>query len=139
MIVQRLVRFLFAAMLVVGGFTFATATPAMAVGGCSTNNVTLNACFDYGGGSNARADFYLERTPDSSVYYYRLAMVVNGTTYMKVNSLTRFTTTGRYCCWTHHVDGYPNRAQQGFTRVWVYKSNGGLHFTQDSPTIRFTA
>jgi hypothetical protein len=138
-VVQRLLRYLLAATLVTGGVTVVAATPALAVGGCNTTNVTLNPCFDYGGGSYARADFYLKRTPDSSVYYYKLAMVINGTTHWKVGSLTRFTTTGRYCCWYHHVDGYPNRGQEGFTRVWVYRSNGGLHFVQDSPIIRFTA
>lgn len=135
--VRRILRGLLVATLATVGLIVAVPSPAMAIGGCTTNNVTLSSCIDYGshGHGTARADFYLNRTPDSSVYRYVVYIVLNGT-YHEVGR-GNFTSTGRYCCWTKTIDHSPNTNNSARTVVSVFTSSGNLHMAVSSPTINF--
>lgn len=135
--VRRLLRGLLVVTLATAGLTVAAQSPAMAIGGCSTNNVTLSSCVDYGshGHGRARADFYLNRTPDSSVYRYVVYLVFNGT-YHEVGR-GYFGSTGRYCCWYRTIDNLPNTYNSARTVVSVFTSSGSLHMAVSSPTIYF--
>src|SRR5688572_15455397 len=139
LMIRKAARYVLAVVVMAVGLTLVSATPALAVGACNSSNATVGPCIDYGGGSTVRADFYLKRGPDGAIYSYRLAIVVNGREHVKVDTKTRLTGQGRYCCWTQHVDGLPDRRQTAFTRVWIYNSGGALHLRQDSPSITFTA
>jgi hypothetical protein len=137
--IQRIVRYLLAAMLVTAGLVGVTAAPALAVGGCNTTNSVVRPCIDYGGGTNARADFYLRIRSDNTYYKYRVSINTNGTWRNVDPDASRFGPVGRHCCWYASVDGLPDRAQSAFTRVYVFNINDILVLTADSPTIRFVA
>lgn len=135
--VRRIIQGLLAITLATVGLTAAVQSPAMAIGGCTTNNVTLSACIDYGshGHGRARADFYMYRTPDSSTYRYVVYIVFNG----NYNEVARgnFTRTGRHCCWYKTIDNLPNTYNSAKTVVSVFTSSGALHMAVSSPTINF--
>ncbi|MFG1951159.1 hypothetical protein [Micromonospora sp. NPDC048830] len=134
---RKLAGYLGAIALIAGGTVTATASPAFAVGGCDQGNSTVGACFDYSGGSNARADFYMNRTVDSSYKYYRVWMRINGGSWVFKGEGS--TVQGRNCCWYHHVDALPDKWQTGQTRVTLYTSTWAAHTTSDSPIISFYA
>ncbi|WJK42896.1 hypothetical protein O7608_11185 [Solwaraspora sp. WMMA2056] len=118
-----------------GGTTVITASPALAVGGCDQANPTVGACIDHGSyGSNARADFYFNRTPDSSYYYYSVWIQVNGTWHQKVNQ-ARLTSSGRWCCWYQPVASQPASYKTIRSRVTIYTSNRTAHTTSTSPAF----
>ncbi len=135
--VRRILQCLLAVTLATAGLTVAAQSPAMAIGGCSTNNVTLSSCVDYGshGHGRVRADFYLNRTPDSSVYRYVVYLVLNGNYYEVGRG--NFTSTGRHCCWYRTIDNLPNTYNSARTVVSVFTSSGNLHMAVSSPTINF--
>lgn len=134
--VRRVFQGLAALVLVTVGLVGFNATPAFAAGGCNNANVTLKPCVNFGAnGDNVRADFYLDRTPDSSVHHYTVYLVVNGTSY-NVGSGT-FSGTGRYCCWYRGTHNSSLTAFHVYTSVRVYTSTGVLHMTVNSPTINY--
>jgi hypothetical protein len=137
-VIQKIARYGLAIAAATAGVAVATATPALAAGGCNTTNPTVGPCIDYPGGSNARADFYLNRAPDSSIAFYEVSMVVNGNE-IPLSGRQKLTTTGRYCCWYQGVAGTSPKAKEAFTRVKIFRQDGVRHLTQDSPTIRFVA
>jgi hypothetical protein len=135
-VLKKLLRYVLAITIATTGVTVVTAAPALAWGGCNTSNTTVGPCIDYGNsGSQARADFYLNRGPDWSIYYYKLAVIDDGVLYWKVGSYTRLTGTGRYCCWYHNVADLPATYDCVKTRVYIYRADYALHMYADSPTI----
>ncbi|MFV2100148.1 hypothetical protein [Micromonospora sp. LOL_024] len=131
--IKKLGRYLAVIALVVGGTTVVAASPALAIGGCDQANQTVSACYDYGStGSNARADFYFNRTPDSSYFYYSVWIEVSGVRHQKVNQ-ARLTRSGRWCCWTHNLATQPPSYKTGRTIVTIYTSAGRAHTTSMSP------
>ncbi|TBL40894.1 hypothetical protein EYA84_06435 [Verrucosispora sp. SN26_14.1] len=134
---KHLARYLAVIALAVGGTTVATASPAFAIGGCDQSNATVGACFDHpNGNSNARADFYFNRTPDSSYYSYSVWIEINGTRHQKVNK-ARLTSSGRHCCWYQPVSSLPPSWKTGRTIVTIYTSTGAAHTTSTSPSYSF--
>jgi hypothetical protein len=136
--VRRLIQAFVALALVTVGLTAVAATPASAAwGGCNNANVTLKPCVNFGAnGDNVRADFYLDRTPDSSVHHYKVYLVENGV--FRVGATGTFDHTGRYCCWywnTHSSSG--TYVYHVYTRVYVYTSSGAVHMIVDSPTANY--
>lgn len=137
--IKKLGRHLAVIALVVGGTTVIAASPALAVGGCAPAHPTVSACIDHGSyGSNARADFYFNRTPDSSYYYYSVWIQVNGTWHQKVNQ-ARLTSSGRWCCWYQSVSSTPPSYKTIRSRVTIYQYNGMPHVTSDSPAYTIYA
>jgi len=119
-------------------FTVTTGTAAQAIGGCATT-AAIRSCVDHVPDSGqVRADFYLLSSPTSSVYSYRVFVVINNREISKFPEKRRLTTVKRYCCWYQPVRNLPPKAQEAFTRIKVYNSNGVLHYSADSPTIRYT-
>jgi hypothetical protein len=134
--VRRILQGLLAVTLATAGL-MAVQSPAMAIGGCSTNNVTIDSCIDFGsyGEGRARADFYLNRTPDRSVYRYVVYIVINGG-YTEVGR-GNFSHTGRHCCYYRTLDNLPNTYNSARTVISVFTSDDTLHMAVTSPTIHF--
>ena len=109
-------------------------SPAFAVGGCNHQFKPLGPCIDYQGGTQARADFYLNVAPSDTYHSFRVAIVSNGSVQW-LNLKADFTGTGRYCCWYRSVDSMPDSWHTVFTRVNIYNSVGSLVDTVDSPSI----
>jgi hypothetical protein len=135
--VRRILQGLLAVTLATAGLTVAVQSPAMAVGGCSTNNVTVSSCVNYGshGHGRARADFYLNRRPDSSIQRYVVYLVFNGH-YAEVGR-GNFASTGHHCCWYRTLDNLPNTYNSAKTVVSIFTRSGDLHMSVSSPTINF--
>jgi hypothetical protein len=137
-VINRLIRYLIAVVVATAGLAVVTGTAAHAVGGCRTT-AAVGACVDHATDSGqVRADFYLNSGPSSSVYQYRVSIVVNGNERFAFDGKRRFTSTGRYCCWYRAVRNLPPKAQEAHTRVYVYRSDGVFHYRADSPVIRYT-
>ncbi|MFC7613694.1 hypothetical protein ACFQV2_08970 [Actinokineospora soli] len=134
---RRLFQVITALALTLAGTAFLMVAPAAAAGGCTplSQSPYLGACIEYSGGSNARADFYLNVAPDSGRYQYTVVMYVNGNPSTLTSGMPDFTTAGRYCCWYKAVAALPRRWITLRTRVNVYTSTGAFHFYADSPTI----
>ncbi len=122
--------------LMAGGTTVIAATPASAVpGGCNGWN-PVSACIDWGYYNNrVRADFYMNRAPDSSYYRYEVFINVNGNHYLVGSGPMDH--TGRYCCWYRPTDSLPNIWYTVYSQIDVYTSWGALHIRSTSPTIRY--
>jgi hypothetical protein len=138
--IRRVLGTLLAITLATAGLTAIAQTPALAaVGGCSTNNVTISACINFGdaGGNKVRADFYLNRAVDHSVNHFDLEIIINGHRYDL--AYQNFDHQGRYCCWTKTWDNLPDTNNTAYTqmRVWTADAPSVLHMTVYSPTIRF--
>ncbi|HWS39231.1 MAG TPA: hypothetical protein VN408_41615 [Actinoplanes sp.] len=92
-------------------------------------------CVNHGdNGNSTRGDFYINRTPDSSVYYYRSSFVVNNKE-TNLGGYVRITSTGRKCCTYVSLATLPISTKTVKTRVRIYTSTKALHMTVDSPTI----
>ncbi len=135
--VRKMLTRLVAITLIAVGATAAVQSPALAVGGCANNNVTLNACVDFGsyGHGVVRADFYLDRPADASVHHYNVWFVIDGYWYGAASGT--FGGTGRYCCWYKTYDNLPNTYNSARTVVDVWTNWGALHMSVSSPTINF--
>ncbi|MDG4764205.1 hypothetical protein O7632_08820 [Solwaraspora sp. WMMD406] len=137
--IKKLGRYLAVIALVVGGTTVVTASPALAVGGCDQTNQAVGACIDHGSyGSNARADFYFNWTPNNYYYYYSVWIQVNGTWHQKVNQ-ARLTRSGNWCCWYQAVASLPASYKTIRSRVTIYTASGALQTTSTSPAFTIYA
>ncbi|WP_430788305.1 hypothetical protein [Actinoplanes sp. G11-F43] len=118
------------------GLVGATVSPALAAGGCSSaSNPTLQVCVNHGDdGNSTRGDFYINRAPDSSVYTYRTAFVVNDVQ-RPLGPSTRITSSGRKCCTYVNLQTLPVSTKTVKNRVYIYTSSGALHMWLDSPAI----
>ncbi|MEU3454500.1 hypothetical protein ABZ671_12965 [Micromonospora sp. NPDC006766] len=135
---KKLGGYIAATALAAGGTLVATASPALAAGACDQTNSTVGACFDYASGTYARADFYMNRTVDSSYAHFRVWMKVNGGAWQLVKDNGN-TVAGRNCCWNLAVAGNPQRWQTGQTKVTLYTSAWVEHTTSISPIVSFFA
>ncbi|GAB1694145.1 hypothetical protein [Krasilnikovia sp. M28-CT-15] len=130
----KFARHAMAAAVGVALVTVTSASPAFAAGGCNTSNPTISVCVNHGdSGLNTRGDFYINRTPDSSIYKYKEVLVVNGSE--RGSKTGRITQTGRHCCLYLNLQTLPVSTKSVKTRVYVYTRSGALHMTVDSPTI----
>jgi hypothetical protein len=136
--VRRLIQLFLGLVLVTGGVTAVAAAPASAAvkGGCSNAGALVQACVSWGlYGDNARADFYLNGGPSSSIYSFHVYLVVDGK-YFDVGS-GRLTAQGRYCCYYRNTHNMPLATIQTRTVVSVFNSSGILYNSTSSPTITY--
>lgn len=126
----------------IGVFVFAAPASA-SVGGCTPTNVA-SPCVNWGDVPiKIRADFYMNMTPNSEHYYYRVAihiMADNGSydNGAWVSPLTKLDHTGHYCCWTRSpVPTLPMAWRKTKTVLYIYTSGKVLHNVLTSPIVRF--
>ncbi|SDT77189.1 hypothetical protein [Actinoplanes derwentensis] len=133
---KKILSYVGAAVIASTGVAVATASPAFAAGGCSAaSNPTVQVCVNHGDdGNSTRGDFYINRTPDSSVYYYRSSFIVNNAE-RNLGGYVRITSTGRKCCTYIGLATLPISTKTVKTRVRIYTSTKALHMTVDSPAI----
>jgi hypothetical protein len=117
------------------GTVVAIESPALAVGACNHDFAPLGPCIDYQGGTDVRADFYLNVNPSSTYHAYRVGIVSNGNVQWKTGKVN-FTVKGRYCCWTRGVNSEPDSWHTVLTRVEIYNAGGSRINSVDSPSIQ---
>jgi hypothetical protein len=133
---KKILTYVAAAAMAATGLAVATASPAFAAGGCSsTSNPTIATCVNHGDdGNSTRGDFYIYRTPDTSIWTYKASFVVNGVE-GSTRASGRITRTGRWCCTYTSLATLPISTKTVKNRVRLYTQSGALHMTVDSPTI----
>jgi hypothetical protein len=133
---QRGIRYLLASAIAIVGPTLVTASPGLAAGRCSpSSHPTVAVCVNHGDdGNSTRGDFYIYRTPDSSIYTYKEILLLNGRE-TRGPKTGRINHTGRFCCLYKNFQTLPITTKSVANRVYIYTRSGNLHMMVDSPTI----